>query len=185
MGRFLVCQVDGEAQGRLRLAEFEDGSALAHAAGYIRGMRDAGAGDDDVQVVIVMRHAAVPMTLNDAMWAKYEIGKNEDQGLPDRKVRDAKSVDARRRHERQRPAAPPPDRPHRPRMARRHTDTVCSAAISRCAASRVDRRGDQDSKARVYEEFKANLVPGVILQPTGVYAVLRAQEAGCAFFRST
>jgi hypothetical protein len=29
------------------------------------------------------------------------------------------------------------------------------------------------------------VLPGVILQPTGVYAVLRAQEAGCAFFKST
>jgi intracellular sulfur oxidation DsrE/DsrF family protein len=37
----------------------------------------------------------------------------------------------------------------------------------------------------IYEELKANLVPGVILQPTGVYAVHRAQEAGCTFIRST
>jgi len=33
----------------------------------------------------------------------------------------------------------------------------------------------------VYGELKANLVPGVILQPTGVYAVHRAQEAGCTY----
>ena len=37
----------------------------------------------------------------------------------------------------------------------------------------------------IFEELKANLVPGMILQPNGVYAVLRAQEAGCAFMRST
>jgi hypothetical protein len=33
----------------------------------------------------------------------------------------------------------------------------------------------------IYEELKANLVPGVILQPSGIYAVHRAQEAGCTF----
>jgi hypothetical protein len=33
----------------------------------------------------------------------------------------------------------------------------------------------------IYEELKANLIPGVILQPSGIYAVHRAQEAGCTF----
>ena len=37
----------------------------------------------------------------------------------------------------------------------------------------------------VYDELKANLVAGFIPQPTGVYAALRAQEAGCAYIRST
>jgi hypothetical protein len=37
----------------------------------------------------------------------------------------------------------------------------------------------------IYEELKANLVPGLILQPNGIYATMRAQEAGCAFMRST
>ena len=36
----------------------------------------------------------------------------------------------------------------------------------------------------IYAELKANLAPGVILQPNGVYAVLRAQEAGCAFLHA-
>ena len=39
-------------------------------------MRDAlNAGDGDVQAVLIIRHAAIPMAFNDAMWAKYEIGK--------------------------------------------------------------------------------------------------------------
>jgi hypothetical protein len=37
--------------------------------------------------------------------------------------------------------------------------------------------------ADVQKELRANLVPGVILQPSGVYAVVRAQNAGAAFFR--
>ncbi|MEO7084365.1 MAG: hypothetical protein ABI442_05245, partial [Gemmatimonadaceae bacterium] len=53
----------------------EEGAALFNATGYIRGMHDAaGAGALDVQTVVVMRHAAVPMVFNDAMWAKYNIG---------------------------------------------------------------------------------------------------------------
>jgi len=37
----------------------------------------------------------------------------------------------------------------------------------------------------VQEEFRTGLVPGVILQPSGVYAVIRAQEAGCGVVKSS
>jgi hypothetical protein len=168
---------------------FEDGIALAHASGYIRGMREAtGAGVDDVQVVLVMRHAAVAMALNDEMWAKYEIGK-------DRKVKDFPSEKFATRNpfyaaapsssSSSRPA-PPADRPQ-PSLswlgAHGNVLLACDLAM-RGYSSIVAQRSKTEQRA-VYEEFKANVVPGVILQPTGVYAVLRAQEAGCAFFKST
>ena len=51
--------------------------------------------------------------------------------------------------------------------------------------SNVIARNFKVDQRAVYEELKANLVPGLILQPTGVYAALRAQEAGCAYIRST
>ena len=31
----------------------------------------------------------------------------------------------------------------------------------------------------------AALVPGVVLQPSGVFAALRAQEAGCVYLRAS
>jgi intracellular sulfur oxidation DsrE/DsrF family protein len=39
----------------------------------------------------------------------------------------------------------------------------------------------EDARAAVI----AALVPGVIRMPSGVFAVMRAQEAGCQFVRST
>jgi hypothetical protein len=168
---------------------FEDGLALSHASGYIRGMRDAiGAGVDDVQIVLVMRHAAVPMTLNDAMWAKYQIGK-------ERNVKDFSTDKFATRN----PffAAPPssggsarpnasPDRPQ-PSLswlaAHGHVLLGCDLAMRGFAGTIAEKT--KSEQRVIYEELKANLVPGVILQPTGVYAVLRAQEAGCTFFRST
>jgi hypothetical protein len=168
---------------------FEDGLALDQAAGYIRGMREAaGAGVDDVQVVVVMRHQAVPMTLNDAMWAKYEIGK-------EKKIKDYPSDNFATRNPFYSPApssnnnsrpAPPADRPQGTLVwlgAHRNILLGCDLAM-RGFASQVAAKVKTEQRA-IYEEFKANLVPGVILQPTGVYAVLRAQEAGCAFFKST
>jgi hypothetical protein len=37
----------------------------------------------------------------------------------------------------------------------------------------------------VRAELRANLVPGAILVPSGIYALIRAQNAGCAFMPGT
>ena len=197
--------------------DIEDGIAIAHATGYIRGMRDAlAAGVDDVQIVLVMRHAGVPMVLNDAMWTKYQIGK-------ERKVKDYSNDKWATRN----PfigappsatgAARPASSSDRPQstltwlashghillgcdLATRNYANVIARNFARDPsavdlarafgtiygglAAQIAETTKADSRA-VYEELKANLVPGVILQPTGVYAVHRAQEAGCTFIRST
>jgi hypothetical protein len=167
----------------------DDGLAVSHASGYIRGMRDAlGAGVDDVQIVLVMRHAGVPMVLNDAMWAKYEIGK-------ERKVKDYSNDKFATRNPflAAAPSAngaprsnPSSDRPQATLSwlgSHGHILLGCDLAMHGVAFEFAQKtKVDQHV---IYEELKANLVPGVILQPTGVYAVHRAQEAGCTFIRST
>jgi hypothetical protein len=168
--------------------EIDDGLAVDQAAGYIRGMRAAiAAGNDDVQAVVVMRHAAIPMVFNDAMWAKYSFGK-------ELKVKDYPSEQWATRN----PYAamtPNPNRSARAASADRPQSTLewlashgnillgCDLA-TRGQAGLIAQRTKGDASA-IYEELKANLVPGVILQPTGVYAVHRAQEAGCTYIRST
>jgi hypothetical protein len=167
----------------------DDGLAVFHASGYIGGMWDAlGAGVDDVQIVLVMRHAGVPMVLNDAMWAKYEIGK-------ERKIKDYSNDKFATRNPFFAAPAPANGAPRATRSSDRPQATLswlgshghillgCDLATRGLAFSFAEKtKGDQKA---IYEELKANLVPGVILQPTGVYAVHRAQEAGCTFIRST
>jgi intracellular sulfur oxidation DsrE/DsrF family protein len=33
--------------------------------------------------------------------------------------------------------------------------------------------------------LKANLIPGAIIVPSGIFALIRAQNAGCAFMAGT
>src|SRR6476661_1551182 len=55
--------------------EINDGTALYHAMSYLGSVKDVfGTGDSDANVVVVLRHRAVPLLYNDAMWAKYDIG---------------------------------------------------------------------------------------------------------------
>ena len=46
--------------------------------------------------------------------------------------------------------------------------------------AKEDKLERPEARARVVE----SIYPGVILQPSGVFAVIRAQEAGCQYIRS-
>jgi hypothetical protein len=172
--------------------EIEDGLGVFQTTLYIRGMREAlAAGPDDARVVLVIRHRAIPMAVNDAMWAKYGIGK-------EKKVKDEATSDWATKNPFLGP--PSPSTPSsgsgaRPGAADRVLPTLswlaghghvllgCDLAMRRLAADMA--QSAKADRTAVYEEFKANLVPGLILQPSGIYAVHRAQEAGCTFLRST
>ena len=165
--------------------EIEDGLVFFQAVGYLNGMRDAlGAADGDVQAVVVIRHSAIPMAFNDAMWNKYAFGKEE-------KVKDRNGKWAKRNPfadtSVEEPSRPGGGRRRRYDMAWLHSNghilLGCDLA-TRGYAGVIAERTKADSTA-IYEELIANLVPGVILQPTGVYAAHRAQEAGCTYIRST
>ena len=163
--------------------EINDGLVVSNAAGYIRGMRDAiGAGENDVQAVLVLRHVAVVMFLNDAMWAKYELGKL-------RNVKESGDKFATKNPFVGNAAARPASGSDRPQAnlswfaSRGHIILGCDLATRGLAAT-LARQTDAESNA-VYAELKANMIAGIILQPTGVYACHRAQEAGATYIRST
>jgi hypothetical protein len=165
--------------------EINDGLVIANAVGYIRGMRDAiGAGENDVQTVVVIRHAAVVMLFNDAMWEKYPIGRLRNVKAPRSEAWATKNQYVGTASAR--PAAGTPDRPQSTLAwlaSRNHFILGCDLA-TRNVAGIIARELKVESRA-VYDDLTSNMVPGVILQPTGVYACHRAQEAGCTYIRST
>ena len=168
--------------------ELDYGSAVSLAQRWISGMRDAGiAKAGDFQAVLVLRHNAVPMLLNAAMWEKYGIGealkfKTFSETIQTRNpIAEAPPLPAGR--------APRPNDPMRPQgnipwfTANGHITLGCNAAFNAFAAQTASRM--KVDRTAMFEEFKANLLPGVILQPNGIYATLRAQEAGCTYMRAS
>jgi len=175
-------RITGAHKAVFDCAKIQDGEGVGHPFGYMQGVHDAlGVSFDQVHTVLVIRHEAIPLALNDAMWAKYELGKNN-------KVKDGKHW-----AERNPSLNPSPGRSARPgdepdytlSWLARHNHTLlgCNRALVGCSYEIADRtKADQ---AAIYQELAANLVPGLILQPNGIYATIRAQEAGCEFFKST
>jgi len=60
---------------------------------------------------------------------------------------------------------------------------VCAIAAGNVARGFAEKSGRPVDEVR--DEVKANLVPGAILVPSGIYALIRAQNAGCAYMQGT
>jgi hypothetical protein len=123
--------------------------------------------DADAQSVLVIRHSAIALAFNDAMWAKYQVGRLAE-------VRSGGDFATRN--------------PYAGRIAAlgsapRVILIGCDLATRNFTGRMASAAGAD--RATVYDEVKANLIPGMILQPTGVYGLHRAQEAGCTMIRST
>ncbi|HVX40824.1 MAG TPA: hypothetical protein VHB25_14735 [Gemmatimonadaceae bacterium] len=166
--------------------EIDDGLAVSQAAGYINQMRAALDVGNDVISVLVIRHAAIPMAFNDAMWAKYEFGKYE-------KIKDERTKQWATRNpylgQATAAAAATSDVPEHAQgtlsWLGTHGQILLGCDLATRGMSTIIAQRTNQTPTAVYEEIKANLVPGLILQPSGVYAVHRAQEAGCSYIRST
>src|SRR5262249_34987459 len=110
---------------------------------------------------------------------RYPIGK-------DRKLLDAKGEPVRRNIFWQAAPGASPERgvdKIEPLQRRGMISLVCNVAVQNWARSLGD---DMHLPAdEVANDLKANLVPGAILVPSGIYALIRAQNAGCAYMPGT
>ena len=129
--------------------------------------------DANMTAVNVFRHFAMPMTLNDAVWAKYHLGEIVD-------VKDPKTNAPALRNIFHENIPLYPGMTLARIMSERGVIVVaCNLAltvISGMAASKAEVSPEQAKK-----DFEAGLLPGVHLAASGVYAVNRAQQAGCTY----
>lgn len=161
--------------------QINEGAALHQARVWLSGFAEVyHTTDKDMSGVLVFRHKAVPMVLNDAMYGKYPIGKQ--LGLKD----PASGKDARRNPflktslgEDDQYSMIWPDGGLDTLITRGMTVLACDLALH-ASAGRLAKEVKRDA-GDIYDELKVNLVPGVILMPSGIFAVTRAQEAGCRF----
>lgn len=157
--------------------EIAGGKALGQAWAYMRGYHDMyGTADADIQAVIVMRHAGIPMAFTDALWEKYELGKelklsDPTTGKPARRNPFFKVANNDEY------ALVPEDGSLDAFRARGAILLGCNLAAMSYAYRFAQRTKVDVEEARA--EVRENLVPTVSLQPNGIFAVLRAQEAGC------
>ena len=165
--------------------EIAEGTVLHQARMFYVNYKDVyGTPEGDLRAVLVLRHEAIPMVLGDATWARYDfIGKKVT------KLKDPTTGEWARRNPFLNAKADDkysviwPDGGLDALIARGAIVLACNMAFGGFA-DRIAKRTKQEDDA-VRDELKAALVPGVIFVPSGVFGVIRAEQAGCAYIRGT
>lgn len=157
--------------------EISDGVCLHQARSFLQGYKDVyGLGDSDVSAVLVIRHAAVPMVMNDTLWADGFLGESTELKDPETgevaKRNPFVNVPAGARH-----ALTWPDGALDTLIARGVIVLACDLALRNFAGGIAQHRRipRPDATALV----NANLIPGIYKMPTGVFATCHAQQLGC------
>ncbi len=140
-----------------------------------------GARPADLSGVVVLRHNAIWQAMNDEFWAHHKIGELTG-------IKDPGSGQPITRN----PYFGPNIVGLPPAIAddslRKVLDTTivlgCNLAFQLDVVEKVKRDTGMDD-ARARQMALRHLIPGVRLQPSGVFAVLRAQEAGCHYILAT
>jgi hypothetical protein len=126
--------------------------------------------------VLVVRHEAIHLAMNDEYWKRFKIGKEVKLKTPEgKKWAEANPI-----------RVTPPGTPEK--FARYNLENfmaeggvvlACGLAFSDVVGKfkSEDKLDDAAARQRAIE----HIIPGVVLQPSGVFAVLRAQEAGCKY----
>lgn len=139
-----------------------------------------GTPEADCGVVVILRHEAIPYALGNDLWTKYKLGEMF-------KINDDKAK------------TPSVSNP----FWQRPDDTVpgigtvqigidslqksgvmfaaCDAALTVYSAVAAGAMGNNADPAAVKKEWVAGVLPGIQVVPSGVWAVGRAQEHGCAY----
>jgi len=130
-----------------------------------------GTRDAENSAVIVLRHSAIPLAMQDALWAKYKLG--EVFSLKDGDAPATRNIFAKPL------PLPLPGTGVEQLLASGAQIGVCNVALTIYSGVVAQKMG-MDA-ATVKAEWVAGLIPGVQVVPSGVLAVSRAQEKGCVY----
>ena len=152
-----------------------NGYPLAWARVFLSTNNEVGTPDSDVCAVVVLRHDAIPVAMEDALWAKYKFGemfKVTDQAT--------KAASARNLFWKPKPGELPfPDMSVDQLQKRGVLFGVCYMALT--VYSNIVSKNINTDAAAVKKDWVAGILPGIQIVPSGVLAINRAQEHGCSY----
>lgn len=135
----------------------------------------------DILPVIVLRHDAIVLAMQQPFWEKYEIGRKKQVTHPltgERTDKNPALLD-------ERDGLPVPwnTRGLRKQLANGTVVLACNLALQDCIDLIANTEKLTDAEAR--KRAIGYLIPGVMLQPSGVLAVTLAQQAGAVYVKAS
>jgi hypothetical protein len=130
---------------------------------------------DTAGAVLVLRHFAMPIALEDSLWTKYKIGEALKIADPS-----TKQIASRNPYLKTKPGVLLADDMAIDRLIGRGVIVgACNVALTVLSGMFAANAGVSADQAK--QEWTAGLLPGVTLLPSGVWGVNRAQEHGCTY----
>jgi hypothetical protein len=174
-------RVTGKYKAVFDSPEISDGGALVRAVAWCDQYKEVyGTERGEMSPVLVLRHSAIDLVMKDSHWARFALGKEN-------KLRDAKGkkwtmvnpVSAESAGDA--PAA---------KKYKLETFIEAGGIVLACGwafrfVSSRYRTADKLDAPAALARAKEEMIPGIILQPNGIFAALRAQEAGCAYIMAS
>ncbi len=168
-------KITGQHKQVYDMPEFNKGVGFLWSRVFYMTNKETGVPPSDLSVVLILRHNALPFALTDAMWAKYKLGEKGD--LTDPKT-NAPAV--RNFFYKDQPAGIPlSGLSIDALMADGALVGACNMAIKAVSMGMAKKMNMAANE--IADELRANLLPGVQVVPSGVWAVNRVQERGCTY----
>jgi intracellular sulfur oxidation DsrE/DsrF family protein len=148
---------------------------LAWSWVFLNTNNETGSADTDLTVMVVVRHSAIPMVMNDHLWAKYKFGEFF-------KLNDPKTGAASSRNyfwNSQEGDLMKTEWSIDRLQKRGVLFCVCNMALT--VYSGFFAKGMGGNAEEIKQDWLAGLHPGIKVVPSGVWALGRAQEHGCQY----
>jgi intracellular sulfur oxidation DsrE/DsrF family protein len=139
-----------------------------------------GTPEKENNAVVIFRHDGIPFAFEDRVWAKYKFGEMFKVDDPDTKTASLRNPFWKpKAGEFKVPGLGPVDIGIDQLQDSGVMFCVCDVAMTVYSAA-VGQGTNQDP-AEIKKDWMAGLLPGIQVVPSGVWAVGRAQEHGCAY----
>jgi hypothetical protein len=131
--------------------------------------------NESATAVVILRHNALPIALDNVIWEKYKVGEAF-------KIIDPETNAPAKKNPFLRPKAgvlPVDDMAIDRLLGRGVVFGACNLALQNRSRRLAGNAGVSAEEAA--KEWAANLIPGITNLPSGTWGVNRAQEAGCTY----
>jgi hypothetical protein len=176
-------KLTGKHKAVFDVPEVDSGYGVWRASIWAKQYQDVlGVAPKDLSAAVVLRHNGIVLAMQQSFWDKYGIGKTKNVLHPVTQQptdRNPALLSAARGEVPEQFDAVALDK----FIGRGGIALACNLALADCAELIKTKDGVSDAEAR--KQAIAYLVPGVILQPSGVFAAIRAQEAGATYLRAS
>lgn len=178
-----VDRVKGKYRACFDVPEIDSGYGVWRASLWVQQYSDVlKVKPQDCSPVLVLRHNGIALAMTQAFWDKYDVAKKGTVTHPITQQGTDRNPALLSSTRNEVPAdfdAVALDK----YLARGGIALACNLALDdmiELVAKKDGTSGDVARKTAI-----AGFVPGVILQPSGVFAALRAQDAGCKYLRAS